>query len=272
MKRPLSLLAVVASAALLQGQTPGPAPAKPPPERMNFVGCPVMRDTREVPCWLAEHKGELYYLGVQEDISGPFHPPQLKHRVLVEGVKTSKKLCGATVIEPLVISVLPEVEPACNRILPAQGHKVDWHRRGPGPANRGLQLATDPNPPPGRQPAPPPEPPYRPTPFVVRFGFDGEYINVHNFYGVQGAVAYAKAAKARSVEVRGARAAVLLSDGSIVTEQPRMAKLRAEKVGKALRELGIPADTLKVSWNEQAAPPNGVDDYERRRVEILVTP
>ena len=44
-----------------------------------------MRDTKTVPCWLAEYDGELYYLGIQTDISAEFHPPYLGHKVLVEG-------------------------------------------------------------------------------------------------------------------------------------------------------------------------------------------
>ncbi len=47
--------------------------------------CPIVRDTRTVPCFLAEYDGETYFLGIQQDITADFHPPQLKHEVLVEG-------------------------------------------------------------------------------------------------------------------------------------------------------------------------------------------
>ena len=53
------------------------------PERRNFVACPIVQDTKTVPCWLSEHEGERYYLGIQTDISAEFHPPYLGHQVLV---------------------------------------------------------------------------------------------------------------------------------------------------------------------------------------------
>ena len=49
-------------------------------QQRNFVSCPIVRDTKTVPCFLAEYDGELYYLGIQQDITSEFHPPQLKHK------------------------------------------------------------------------------------------------------------------------------------------------------------------------------------------------
>jgi hypothetical protein len=46
-------------------------------QQRNFVSCPIVRDTKTVPCFLAEYDGELYYLGIQQDITSEFHPPQL---------------------------------------------------------------------------------------------------------------------------------------------------------------------------------------------------
>ena len=54
-------------------------------QERSFIACPIVRDTKTVPCFLAEYEGELYYLGIQQDITAAFHPPQLKHEVLVEG-------------------------------------------------------------------------------------------------------------------------------------------------------------------------------------------
>ena len=39
-------------------------------ESLTFKACPIYRDTNTVPCWLAEHEGELYFLGIQTDASG----------------------------------------------------------------------------------------------------------------------------------------------------------------------------------------------------------
>jgi hypothetical protein len=38
-------------------------------QQRSFVACPIVRDTKTVPCFLAEYDGELYYLGIQQDIN-----------------------------------------------------------------------------------------------------------------------------------------------------------------------------------------------------------
>lgn len=30
---------------------------------LSFIICPIVRDPKTVPCWLAEYKGVVYYLG-----------------------------------------------------------------------------------------------------------------------------------------------------------------------------------------------------------------
>src|ERR1700760_3914831 len=78
--------------------------------RRNFVACPIVRDTKTVPCFLAENEGELYYLGIQQDITSDFHPPQLKHEVLVEGtVVPGPRVCGGIPLKPVSVSVVKEV-------------------------------------------------------------------------------------------------------------------------------------------------------------------
>ena len=90
-------------------------------QQRNFVACPIVRDTKTVPCFLAEYEGETYYLGIQQDITSDFHPPQLKHQVLVEGrVAAGPRVCGGIPLQPLSISVLKEVNLACNTLLPAE--------------------------------------------------------------------------------------------------------------------------------------------------------
>lgn len=90
-------------------------------QERNFVACPIVRDTKTVPCFLAEYEGELYYLGIQQDITAEFHPPQLKHEVLVEGrISEGPRICGGIPLKPLSISVIKEVNPACNTLLPAE--------------------------------------------------------------------------------------------------------------------------------------------------------
>lgn len=251
-------LALIACLALTAGA---------PPQR-NFVACPMIRDTQPVPCWLAADAGELYYLGVQGDISEAFHPPQLRHRALVEGtVLDGSRICGGIVLKPVTVSVLPEIDPACDKILPPEGFKITDFPRGPGPANRGRQLATGPEVP---RPVPPaPQPPFGVKTFEVRFGFQGLYINVHQFRGVLDAVAYARASGGK-VSVEGWRGATLLSNGETLAEPAALAQARADKVAQALTELGA-APTAVVAHPE-LDPPDGVNDPDRRRARITVRP
>ena len=38
-------------------------------QNLSFVTCPIVRDTKTVPCWLAEYNGETYYLGNQGGVA-----------------------------------------------------------------------------------------------------------------------------------------------------------------------------------------------------------
>jgi hypothetical protein len=52
-----------------------------------------------------------------------------------------------------------------------------------------------------------------------------------------------------------------------------MARLRAQELARTLRKLGLPsASTLTVRSVDQLEPANGVNDPDRRRAEIVVTP
>ena len=136
--------------------------------RLNFVSCPIVRDTASVPCWLAEYEGELYFLTIQTDVSAPVTPPWLGHRVLVEGtVSNEPRICGGIVLKPVHLSVMPERDASCNTMLPAEErYNLTFEPpRPPGPS--GGRLAFDSA---GRQrrlPAPPS------TQFAVSYEFDG---------------------------------------------------------------------------------------------------
>lgn len=245
-----------------------PTAAAPPPAQRNFVTCPMIRDTEPVPCWLAEYGGELYYLGVQGDISEAFHPPQLRHRALVEGtVLDGSRVCGGLVLKPVVVSALPEIDETCAKVLPADGIKVTDFPRGPGPANRGRELATGPEVP---RPVPPaPRAPFAVKTWDVRFGFENLYINVHQFRGLLDAVAYAKASGGK-VSIDGWRGASLLSNGETLAEPAGLAQARTDKVAQALTELGV-APVGAVAHADLESP-DGVTDPQRRRVRITVRP
>ncbi len=225
-------------------------------QQRSFVSCPIVRDTSTVPCYLAEYNGELYYLGIQQDITSSFHPPQLKHEVLVEGtVAAGPRVCGGIPLQPVSISVIKEVNLACNTLLPAEpGIDAPPALRGAGPASRPLQLTRAPREPlTGRQE------------FTVLYSFDDDYLEFGPARAVNEAASYAKQAKASSVKITGYSANSLLSNGQPLTEKPGLAEKRAQNVATLLRGLGVA--NVAVDWKNDAEP-----GPSKRRVSIVVTP
>ena len=236
-----------------------------PAERRNFVACPIVRDTASVPCWLAEYDGELYFLTLQTDVSAPVTPPWLGHRVLVEGsaARDRARICGGIVLEPVVLSVLPELDAACNTpVLPAEDrYNLTFEPpRPPGPSAGRLAFA-------GTAAPPPAEPPRA---FTLRYDFDGLIVFRHA--GELTAVFdAARARKARSVAITGHRGSVLLSNGTVLVEQPAIARRRAEQVAELLRGAGLTDVEYRVRWDDEAAAADG-DDAALRRVTIELGP
>lgn len=240
-----------------------------PGERLNFVSCPIVRDTEMVPCWLAEYEGELYFLGIQLDLQSPFFPPQLKHEALVEGVVSDKpRICGGIVLEPVKVASLPELNPSCNTILPAEGHKIENARRGTGPDPINLSATNQRK---ARQ-AEEYSPPYEPRSYTVYFDFDSEYMPSRSTRVVTEVMRYATAINAKKVTVTARRGSALLSNGRKLAEQERFPEIRAKKIHEALADLGVAASTISSSWKGSVEPADGIDDFETRRVEIVVTP
>ncbi|WP_157073815.1 hypothetical protein [Sphingomonas soli] len=250
---------VASSAALAQDQV----------KRLNFVGCPIVRDTEMVPCWLAEHKGELYYLGLQLDLQDPFFPPQLLHKALVEGVVTDKpRICGGIVLEPVKVATMPELDPSCNTILPAEGHVITGARRGTGPDPDVLSARNQLR---ARQ-VTKYDPPFEKKTFTVYFDFDDTYMPTRANRNVTEAMRYATASKAGSVRVIAYRGGAKLSDGTKLTEQDAVIAERVENIRFALVDIGVPAEAVSVEPKVRPERYTGVDDYKTRRVEIVVTP
>ncbi|MGC1458562.1 MAG: hypothetical protein WA825_09820 [Steroidobacteraceae bacterium] len=274
-----ALLVCVAAAAVA---------ATPPLDRRNFVACPVLQDTDNVPCWLARYHGELYFLGVQTD-SGGWGPPWLGHRVLVEGkLAGGPRVCGGIALTsdyvtsnipsgsadgrplpmPPVVSVMRELDAACNELLPADPRFHIMARRGPGPNTAASALRTPP------PPAAPPTVivPYRPKSFTLTFDFDSELASLTITEALK-AVQYAQAVQARTIEIVGHRGGTLLTDGTLAQEIPIIARLRAQELARTLRKLGLPATSmLSVRWDDEVEPADGITDPDRRRAEIVVTP
>jgi outer membrane protein OmpA-like peptidoglycan-associated protein len=230
-------------------------------QQRNFIACPVVRDTKTVPCYLAEYEGKLYFLGIQQDITASFHPPQLKHEVLVEGtVAEGPLVCGGIPLKPLSISVIKEVDPACSTLLPAEPDiDAPPAPRGAGPASRPLALS-----------APPAEPLTGRQEFTILYEFNNDYVEFASIAIVQKAAAYATKIHASSVTVMGYRATTLLSNGQRLVEKPDLAEKRAQSIATLLRGSGVTA--VKVDWKKEAEPADGKTDPSRRRVTITVTP
>src|SRR5690606_20276755 len=182
-----------AGEALADGQ-----PAPKPGERKSFVACPMVRNTY-VPCWLAEYEGELYYLGVQGDLNAEFYPPQLGHKALIEGtVSDGPRICGGIVLEPVHVSVLPELTPSCNTILPDEGHASPPYHRTPGPNNSEREERAD------RGPDLPARPPAEGVTFIVPFEFDvGERLYSRDSRIVTMDARYARDVGASRIKVTG---------------------------------------------------------------------
>lgn len=239
----------------------------PPPEVRNFVSCPIVRDTDTVPCWLSEYDGELYFLGIQTDISSPFSPPFLGHKVVVEGRISNDKprICGGIVLEPVKVSVVPEIDRNCDTILPAEDqYKVD-SPRPPGPSSGRLAFQGTDAP---RRQAPPP--PTGAQEFRIDYSFDGR-VEGSNAGQLAAILRHAEAINATRIRIVGRSGPVLLSDGTLHREKSYMAQARAEEVEKLLRGAGLVNIAYDVSW-EQLDTADGIDDWEARHTAVTVLP
>jgi outer membrane protein OmpA-like peptidoglycan-associated protein len=234
---------------VLTAQTTTPSPGT----RRQFVTCPIVRDTRTQPCWLAEYQGELYYLGQQSGVANDFYPPQLGHQVLVEGTVGTGRVCGGIPLQPIKVSVLKELSPSCNTILPAED---------------GIE-------------APPPIPaPRGPAPSWVRvanpgnvtlyFDFDNDFFSLHVTVALTDLAAHIMATKASRVKVVGYRAATRLSDRQVLTERAQIGAVRARKVADTLEGLGVARRIVMISAPDKPERADGVNDPWNRRVEIRI--
>jgi len=240
----------------------------PPPQQRNFIACPIMRDTQTVPCWLAEYNGELYYLGIQTDINADWSSPFLGHQVLVEGMLSNEsRICGGIVLKPVRTSVLPELDASCNApILPAEDqYTVPFAPRGPGPS-KGVLAPT------AARNIPPYVPPFWEKEFVVPYEFDWPWVTGKTAHVLQQVLRYAQASKAAHIEIKGYRAAALLSDGKLLIEKLGIAERRAKQVSELLIAVGIEESVLKVQWQGEPEVADGVNDFDKRRVTIVVKP
>ncbi|MEO6339187.1 MAG: OmpA family protein [Caulobacteraceae bacterium] len=251
--------------ALLAG---GALAAPGPGERLNFLACPLIRDTTPN-CWIAEYAGETYYLGAQRGPTDSYLP-QMKHQVLVEGVVSdAPRVCGGVVIRPARVSVMPELDLTCDKpVLPAVGLPP------PAPPVR-TTLASRPSDAVGGigsfMRAEPPKPPFTVRDFKVDFDFDSEILSDQMQRRMIEALTYVRGVNPKKITVTGYRAATLLSNGRTLTETEVMAERRARKVARILINLGAPEQLVSVGWTS-AAEPADMAGADRRRATITVEP
>jgi outer membrane protein OmpA-like peptidoglycan-associated protein len=270
-------------ALLMAGLCTAAGAAAPATER-NFVACPDVLDTKDVPCWVAEHNGERYFLAVQTGRSaGVTFVPQLKHRVLVEGTAHPEepRMCGGIVLRPVKLSVFPDAEPNCGRMLPGDGFTV----KGPRP------IGPDGDPPGGKTTAVRAVRSDTPTreqvvaqtradaaagtarEFEILYFFDSNYLPFPVEQAtVDQAANYFAATHDATVVVTGYRGQANLSNGKVLTESAALPKDRAEKVASILRNFGVPENRITVKWVDAPQHNNGVLDWQKRRVTVSVTP
>lgn len=230
-------------------------------QERSFLACPIVRDTKTVPCFLAEYEGEIYFLGIQQDITAAFHPPQLKHEVLVEGrVSEGPRVCGGIPLQPVSISVVREVNSACNALLPAEpGIEAPSGPRGAGPASRRtIEPETPAGSLSGRQV------------FTILYAFNDDYVEFASIATVGKAAAYATKIGASAVNVMGYRATTLLSNGKPLVERTELAEKRAQDIATLLRGSG--AAGVSADWKKEPEPGDGKTDPSHRRVTITVIP
>lgn len=239
------------------------AAAADAPTVKRYVGCPIYRDTdagRKSGCWLASDPAD----GVVYDVTNARSKPLLGHQVLVEGVVATKdgELCGGTVLEPVSVSVLPEL---CKEFLiPAEGHPgrrfvLPERTMQPTWVERKL-----------------PAPPYGPREVSIEFELNSDFLDYqYSELILEDLSLYAKASKPKRITITGFAATRGMSvSGQHFSETTRVAASRAQMVALALERLGVPRSLMHVTWQAEAHEPRPAPEplveAAKRRVTVRI--
>jgi hypothetical protein len=242
--------AIVAAgtAALFLGATTAQA------KRIAFIGCPVMRDMQSpsTPCWLARDGDKLYFLGLQTDTIPPvpFYSPQLLHRALVEAevIEGAPEVCGGIATKNARASVLPELAPECDELLPQGDVLAPPPVKPSAPFRKGMRLAIAP---PGTPPVPSlssmfkaPVPPFEAKSFTIDFAFDEDFIFLDDSFTLAQAVRYLEGIEGSRITLEIPRDRVKLSDGQLLKEAEATIDRRENRLRGILQEWGVPAEKV----------------------------
>lgn len=234
-------------------------------ETLRFIACPVYRDVdagAKSGCWLADDD----ITGRRYDVSASPSKPDWNHEVLVEGqvAPAQQDRCGGVQLNPVRTSVL---EGGCTRhMLPAEGfagNKYSLPRRNVAPLSVKREA---------------PKAPFADKSFHLYFDFDQAFvIYQYGDFLIDQAITWIRGAPVGRVTVTGWAATDLVEvSGRRLAEKLEIARARAEKIGEALRRLGVPPEKIEVRWREHAQPivdpeADGLADQSRRRVDIDVS-
>jgi hypothetical protein len=253
------------------------AAAPAPGTRISFVSCPILRDTRSVPCWLSDYQSERYYLTIQSDVSAEVQPPLMGHQVLVEGVVSdAKRICGGVVLSQVHLSAMPEIDANCREELPADDrYVVDFAPRPPGPSGGRLAFAADPSgvgaPPAPRGGGPRGDAPVTgPQKIDVYFDFD-KGVSFRHPGSLSSILNAARRGTAKRAVITGVRGAHKLSNGTVLLEAPNTGRRRAEEIAHLLTGAGLALPT-EVKWTTGEKDADGIDDWQSRRVTVELLP
>jgi hypothetical protein len=266
--------ALGAAATAVAGGFAVPAFAAPPVgEALSFVACPIARNMGPDTdlCFFAEYDGDTYALVNPPDWGNM----QLKHRVLVEArVADGDWVCGARPLDAH-ISILPEVDPSCDTILPFDGVSSPARPQPAATLEFARRVAADPSL--SLQPVRPetpyraPTPPFEPEELTIFYPFGSDRATDADMLELLRLKDIALAVPAR-VEISSHRGASLLSDGTTIEEHSDMARQRAAKIAGILEGLGVDRDRIEIRSIDAVGGGTGRDDWRSRRVVLRVTP
>jgi outer membrane protein OmpA-like peptidoglycan-associated protein len=244
----------------------GSAVAQSAPPELQFVSCPIYRDTdagKKSGCWLTDdhENGQRY------DISQAPTKPDRRHAILVEGREQGGSIlaCGSKPLLPVRVSVLWDV-PCTADQLPAEGftgRKYALPVRNTRPTYEKQSVGQLDH----------------PRDFVIPFEYNSTFVTYQLAdYYIQKLVNFALASHAKAITIVGyADTKPTMISGIRIAEPKTLAADRAALIKQWLVGLGVPPGVISIRSAVDPATINheAFDELlapSRRRVEVRVVP